>query len=347
MNARRVTLVDVAKRASVSVATVSRALNDDPQISKETRRHVRRIAKELKYVPNVTARNLVLQSSATLGLITPDVTDPNHGLVVTGFQQRASERGYSVVLSNGFWDADTERRAFGEFAAHRVAAVAVMGSVLPQRQVKRLLAPSPVLFVGSEHVPARGAVDQTRGCLRPNDRDGMNQVVEHLVERGYRNVAYVSGSWGATRIIRHRALVSALADRGLREPVVYRADEAYGEGLHDVVAQIGEDRPEVVVCYDDMTALRLIDELRVRGLRVPADMSVVGFDDIPFARISNPRLTTVSQSSDVLGRLTVDMLLSALEHGRLPQSQLMPVTLVVRETTPGPPSRTSTKVKRP
>ena len=155
MTPRRVTLVDVAERASVSVATVSRALSGDPQISEATQTRVRQIADDLKYVPNVTARSLVMQSSSTFGLMTPDVTDPIHAQVVTGFQQQAAEHGYSVVLANGFWDPDTERRALREFAAHRVAAVAVMGSVLPHAEVKRIMSPSPVLFIGSEHVPSQ------------------------------------------------------------------------------------------------------------------------------------------------------------------------------------------------
>ena len=335
MSPRRVTLVDVAQRAAVSVATVSRALSGDPQISEATQSRVRRIADDLKYVPNVTARSLVLQSSATFGLMTPDVTDPIHAQVVTGFQRQAAEQGYAVILSNGFWDPGTERRALREFAAHRVAAIAVMGSVLSQVEVKRLLAPSPVLFIASEHVPVNGGdLDVARGCLRPDDRDGMRQVVDHLIERGYRSVAYVSGSSGATQIIRRDALVAALAERGRPAPIVHSANEVDAAGLRAVVTEIGESRPDVIVCYDDKTALLLMDELRSAGSRVPDDVAVVGFDDIPFARISNPRLTTVSQRADDLGRTSVDLLLSTIERGKLPVSQLMPVTLVVRETTP-------------
>ena len=347
MSPRRVTLVDVAKRAAVSVATVSRALSGDPQISEATQSRVRRIADDLKYVPNVAARSLVLQSSATFGLMTPDVTDPIHAQVVTGFQQQAAEQGYSVILSNGFWDPGTERRALREFAAHRVAAVAVMGSVLFQPEVKRLLSPSPVLFIGSEHVPASGGdLDMARGCLRPDDRDGMKQVVDHLIERGYHSVAYVSGASGATQFIRRDALVAALTDRGRAELVVHTADEVDAGGLQPIAVRIRQSRPDVVVCYDDKTALLLMDELRTAGVMVPRDVAVVGFDDIPFARISNPRLTTVSQRADDLGRTSVDLLLSTIERGRLPVSQLMPVTLVVRETTPGPFKSTHKKDRR-
>src|SRR6478736_3589669 len=320
---RRVTLADLAERASVSVATVSRALSGDPQISQATQSRIRQIAADLKYVPNVAARSLVLQSTATFGLMTPDVTDPIHGQVVTGFQQQAAEHGYSVILSNGFWDADVERRALREFAAHRVAGVVVMGSVLPQIEVRRLLSPSPVLFIASEHVHSKGGdLDLAGGCLRPDDHDGMRQVVDHLIERGYRKVAYVSGSSGATQIIRHDALVAALRERGVGEPAVHRADEVDAAGLRVVAAKIRQSRPDVVVCYDDKTALLLMDELRAAGVRVPHDVGIVGFDDIPFARISNPRLTTVSQRADDLGRSSVGLLLSAVERGKLPATQL-------------------------
>ena len=196
-----------------------------------------------------------------------------------------------------------------------------MGSVLPQAEVKRLMSPSPVLFIGSEHVPPAGAdLDLARGCLRPDDRDGMRQVVDHLIERGYRSVAYVSGSSGATQIIRRDALIAALAEHGRgrtgRVPCRRRRRRRASRGRDARSATI---RPDVVVCYDDKTALFLMDELRSAGVTVPADVGIVGFDDTPFARISNPRLTTVSQRSDDLGRISVDFLLSTLERGKLPR----------------------------
>jgi DNA-binding LacI/PurR family transcriptional regulator len=124
---------------------------------------------------------------------------------------------------------------------------------------------------------------------------------------------------------------------------VHRVDDVDAGDLRAVAATIRRSRPDVVVCYDDKTALFLMDELRSAGVQVPNDVGVVGFDDTPFARIANPRLTTVSQRSDDLGRISVDFLLTTIERGRLPVSQLMPVTLVIRETTPGPTKRTRKK----
>jgi LacI family transcriptional regulator len=161
-------------------------------------------------------------------------------------------------------------------------------------------------------------------------------VVAHIIERGYRSVAYVSGSLGATERIRREAFLSAMSARRRPKPTVHRADDLDVAGLRAIAAEISRSRPDIVVCYDDKTALLLMDELRSVGVRIPDDVGVVGFDDIPFARISNPRLTTVSQQSDDLGRVCVDFLLETLQSGKLPKSQLMPVSLVVRETTPGP-----------
>jgi LacI family transcriptional regulator len=233
-----------------------------------------------------------------------------------------------------------------EFAAHRVAGVVAMGCELPQAEVRRLLAPSPVLFIGSEHVPAKGELDLPRGCLRPDDHSGMQQVVEHLIDRGYGDIAYVSGSSGATQISRHDALVAALGEHGRDLSAVHQPDVVDTAGMRVVAAKIRRSRPDVVVCYDDKTALLLMDELRAAGVGVPHEVGIVGFDDIPFARISNPRLTTVSQRADDLGRGSVGLLLTAVERGKLPPTQLMPVTLVVRETTPGPSRRASKKGTR-
>ena len=240
-----------------------------------------------------------------------------------------------MILANGLRDADTERRELWEFAAHRVAALTAMGTVLAPKEVVGLVAPSPVILIGSDHVPTRGTrYDLPKGCLRPDDRDGMRQVVSHLAAQGYRRIAFVVAASGAGDALRLAALREALAEMGLEPPTVYRAERVDPERLAPVAARLRADRPDVAVCYDDQTALHLMDALRTVGLSVPRDLAVVGFDDIPYARIANPRLTTVAQHAEDLGRACVDLLLGALDGHALPRSHALPVTLVVRETTP-------------
>jgi LacI family transcriptional regulator len=330
---RRATLGDVASAASVSVATASRSMRDDMQISIQTRRRVQAVAEQLGYVANATARNLKLRRSTTLGLMTPDVTDPIHGQIATGFQQRAAELGYSVILANGFNQDTVELQALADFVAHQVAGVVLMGSVLRPTAAARFLRPSAAVFIESEYLSRSGSCgDLKRGCIRTDDCDGIRQLVEHLTDCGHRSIAYFGEHHRASGHLRLRALSDQLTERGLPELSAHEPTED-GEAMADVARRIAADAPDAVVCYDDKLALNLIDALRTAGVRVPADIAVTGFDDIPFARISNPRLTTVTQESEHLGMLGVEMLVTTLDTGHVPQSRMLPVRLVVREST--------------
>ncbi len=330
---RRSTLGDVARVASVSVSTASRSLRGDEQISVETRRRVQDVADQLGYVPNAAARNLKLRRSTTLGLMTPDVTDPIHGQIATGFQQRAAELGYSVILANGFNRSEVELRALADFVAHQVAGVVLMGSVLRPLSAARKLGPSAAVFIESEYLSRSGSLgDLRRGCIRTDDCDGIRQVVEHLAQSGYRSIAYFCEHRRASGHLRLRALRGQLAERGLPEPSTYEAPDGE-DATVEVARRIATNAPDAIVCYDDKLALNLIDALRAADVRVPTDIAVTGFDDIPFARISNPRLTTVTQESEHLGMLGVEMLVATLNTGRTPPSRTLPARLVVREST--------------
>lgn len=333
-HARRTTLADVARAAGVSVSTASRSLRGDARIAEPTRARVNEIAEQLGYVPHVAARNLVLRRSHTLGLMIPDVTDPIHGQIVTGFQMRAAELGYSVILANGFHDVAVERRALAEFAAHRVEGAVLMGSVLRQSAAVRALRPGIAVFVDSEHLDEFGYhEDLPLGCLRTDDGDGMAQVVRYLIDEGYELVAFLGGTPLATEAMRRRALTAALREAGRPDPLIYLAEGGTAGLSPPLAEQIVAGGAQVVVCYDDKLALHLIDALRTIGVRVPDDVGVIGFDDIPFSRISNPRLTTVAQASEELGILGAGMLADAIRTGSVPASRSIPATLVVREST--------------
>lgn len=330
---RRVTIEDVARLARVSAATVSRALKDSPLISRQTRRRVSRAARRLGYVPNQAARSLVTRTTHTLGLMIPDVTDPIHGQIVTGFQQEAAARGYTVIMANGLADPAVERRALRVFLAQRADGVALMGSVLRQRPVRALLRPAPVVFISGEHPTLAGyRGDLAAGCIRANDIEGIHDVVRHLLEAGYRRIAYFNGPPRASNATRRETVIRALRAAGVRPPVEF-GPVGPASPPDGVAARIARHPPEALICYDDKLALNIIDALRALGVRVPGDLAVVGFDDIPFAAMANPRLTTVSQRSTEMGRVAARMLCRALETGDLPPSVTLPVRLIVREST--------------
>ncbi len=332
---RRVTIEDVARVARVSPATVSRALKGSRLISQDTRRRVAHAARRLGYVPNQAARSLVTRITRTLGLMVPDVTDPIHGQVVTGFEQEAAACGYTVIMANGFSDPVRERRALQVFLAHRADGVALMGSVLRQSQVRTLVRPAPVVFIAGEHPSLAGyAADLPRGSIRADDRAGMEAVVDHLLEAGYRRIAYFNGPSFASNRTRRAATIRALKQAGVAGRLVeFVWDGHVRRSVESSAVRIARERPDAVICYDDKLALNTIDALRAHGLRAPRDVAVVGFDDIPFAAIANPRLTTVAQRSVEMGRMAVTMLRGALETGTIPRSVTFSVQLVVREST--------------
>ncbi len=329
---RRITLREVAFAAGVSVATVSRALNDDPQISAGTRERVAATAEALGYVPDLAARSLAVRASRTFGLMIPDTTDPIHGTVVAGFEAAAHAAGYTVIIANSLGDAARERRAVREFRAHRADGLALMGSVLDLEAVAIMVRPSPVVFLNSERLKGGIPVQLPLGCLRPDEPDGIRQLVDHLADEGCRRIAYVGvRDRPGSDTVRKQAYEAIVAERFGTAPI---SEFSFLPGHHaELAAELRDAGVDGVIAYDDRVALHVLDGFRMVGVSVPGDVAVAGFDDIPFAAISNPRLTTVVQPAAEMGELAVAELLGAIATGEPSASRVLPVRLIVREST--------------
>jgi LacI family transcriptional regulator len=333
---RRVTLRVVADTVGVSVATVSRALNADPQISTGTRERVVAVADELGYVPDAAARSLAIRRSRVMGLMVPDATDPVHGTLIAGFERAAGAAGYTVIVATSGGDAARERRALREFLAHRADGIALMGSVLDHDNDHAASRghSSPVVLLNSERLDGDGAAPLPRGALRPDEPDGMRQIAEHLVEQGCRAFAYVTGDRPASGQLRAEALRAEVRRRVGRDLV---ASLTWDEDRRaEIARELVDAGADAVVGYDDRVAIGLLDGFRSIGVRVPEDVAVVGFDDIPFAQLVNPRLTTVRQAAGEMGALAVELLQDALLTGSLAPSRMLPVHRGVRETSVRP-----------
>jgi LacI family transcriptional regulator len=332
---RRVVLADVARLAGTSEATASRALKDDPRIGEATRAAVRAAASTLGYVPNAAARSLRAHRTQILGLLLDDLADPTHGEVAAGFEAAAAEEGFVVFIMTGFHDAARERRALRTFIEHRADGICLASCVSDPAEVYRQLPAERVVFVQPDYAGlADGAGPPAHGAIRSDDASGVAAAIRHLVGLGYRRIAYVGAGATASDLVRRAAASETIADFAM-EPL--RIHDAGPSGWCDpaaVARQLGEDPPEAVICYDDKLALAVVDALRGVGLEVPADIAVVGFDGIPLAYRARPRLTTVSVPSADIGRRAAEMLIAADRDGRMPRSEVMPVELVVGESTP-------------
>jgi DNA-binding LacI/PurR family transcriptional regulator len=331
---RRVTLADVAARARVSRATASRALAGDARISGPTRAQVVAAAEALRYVPNAAARSLRVRSTRTLGLLLADLGDPVHGQVAAGFEHEASRHGYTVVIVAGSNVPDHERAAIGVFVRHATDGIALVSSVLDPAEARELAGPGrPLVIVQPDHPSVlRRRADPPDGLIQTDDAGGVEAATWHLVNAGHRRIGYLGAGGRPSDTVRAEAVSRVVAEAGLAVlPTVTLADDAWRDPT-GVAAALPEPPPDAVVCYDDKLALALLDGLRSQGVRVPDEVSVVGFDGIPFASLSNPRLTTVSTPTHEMGRLAARILVDAIAQGRLPAGRILPTELVVRES---------------
>jgi DNA-binding LacI/PurR family transcriptional regulator len=332
---RRILLKDVAQRANVSGSTASRALADDRRISLATRLAVKTAAAELLYVPNAAARSLRVRRTRTLGLLLPDLRDPVHGQVASAFEQEARQQGYSVMVVAGERDLVRERLALRIFAEHGTDGVAIVSSVLSPKELRERVDPDRLVLVWPDHrsLPRRDG-PRIPGVVQTDDASGVRAAVEHLVDGGCRVVAYVASGVRASNTNRATTVADTLRSRGIAAPMrtfVGGVDAWRDPG--DLAAEIAANLPEALVCYDDLLALGLMDALRDHGIRVPDDVWIVGFDGIPFAGISNPRLTTVAVPSAEMGQIAASSLIRAVHDGVLPDGVMLPVEIVVREST--------------
>lgn len=332
---RRVTLHDVGRAAGVSASTASRALGGDPIISLPTRERVRQAAERLDYVPNATARSLRRRATRTLGLLLPDVSDPVFGQVAAGFGREAAARGYSVIVVAGFTDPAEERRALRLFTEQRTDGVAVVSSILDPAEVLALARSDRVVFAQAEHPSLAGyRNDVPVGSIRSDDAAGVTAAVRYLLSAGYAQIGYVGVGATASDMTRHDAAEQALRAAGARPLRRFDAGPEDWRSAEAVARSVARDLPDAVICFDDKLALALMDGLRACGIEVPRDVAVVGFDGIPFAAVSNPRLTTIATPSVEIGQIAVRMLIGAIERGEMGPSVVLPVELVIRESAP-------------
>lgn len=332
---RRVVLADVARLAGTSEATASRALKHDPRIGEATRAAVHAAALKLGYVPNAAARSLRARRTHILGLLLDDLADPVHGKVAAGFEEAAAAEGYAVFIMTGLHDPEREQRALTAFVEHRADGIVVASCVSDPADVLAQVPADRVLFVQPDYPGlANGGEVPIRGVLRTDDSAGVAATVRHLVERGYRRITYVGpGSW-ASDTMRRAAGAATLEGLG-HGPMRFLDAGVHGWRDASAVAQtLAADPPDAVLCYDDKLALALLDALRSTRLVVPDDLALVGFDGIPAARQSWPRLTTVDVPSVEVGRRAVEMLMASVRDGLMPTSEVLPVTLVIGDSTP-------------
>jgi LacI family transcriptional regulator len=333
-------LKDVAEAAGVHVGTASRALDArrSAMVRAETVARVRRAADDLGYRVNRMARGLKMSRSFTIGMLIPDITNPFFPPVVRGAEDCLADGGYTLVLANTDNDEAKERRLLAGMLELQVDGLLLAMARRRDPLVEELrMGPTPLVLVN--RTIDRGGVS----AVIPDDQAGMTLAVEHLHQLGHRRVGHVAGpldtSTGARRAAGFAAAATALH---LPKPRVTRAT-AFAEGAgRDAAAAFfaeGGHRTTGIVAANDLIALGTIEAAEDAGLRCPEDVSVVGFNDMPFVDRFRPPLTTVRIPEYEIGRRAAALLLSRIQHPeQRPETILIAAELVVRGST-APPSR--------
>lgn len=330
-----VSIKDIARAAGVSHSTVSRALADSPLIGKERKELVRRLAREMGYSPDASARSLVRGHTHTVGVVVTTIADPFSAEVLDGIEGEAYGNGYSIVLATSHDEFEREIAAVETLRSKRVDAVIVISSRVGALHRDRLDAAGVPVILLNTHSRTPG---KQTFSVRVDDVHGARLATEHLLSLGHRRIAHIGGPIGHSPTAdRQAGYGAALSAAGVAvDPALVVAGagrlESGEQALHALRALA--DPPTAVFCYNDMTAIGLLAASRRDGIRVPHDLAVVGFDDIPFASYMAPALTTVAQPKFEMGQRAIRMALALMSGGAEGMEDvLLTGRLVIRETT--------------
>jgi DNA-binding LacI/PurR family transcriptional regulator len=335
-----VSIKDIAKAAGVSHSTVSRALADSSLVSAETKARIQALARDMGYSPDAQARSLVVGRTQTIGVVVTTIADPFIAEVVQAVESTAHEHGYTVILASSMSEPEREVAAVEMLHSKRVDGVIVTSSrvgALYHAYLERLAVPIVLLNSHSEQT------GRYTFSIAIDDRHGAHLATQHLTEQGHRRIAYVTGPANHSDDLQRRAgYRDALSAAGLGfdpDLVIAGTGRADGGELCLPLLLSLDQPPTAVFCYNDMTAIGLLRAARMAGKRVPDDLAVVGFDDIPFASYIRPPLTTIAQPKRQMGQQAMEMVLALMDDGGGRREDVANVVvrgaLVVRESSVG------------
>ncbi len=327
-------LEEIAKLSGVSRSTVSRVVNNDPNVSSVTRERVMQVVKRVNYTPNAAARGLAVGHTHVLGLVIPMgvaalFTDPYFPILIQGVSSACNSREYSVML----WLAEPEyeRRMIRQIMYSGLVDAVIVSSMLLNDSLVQALGDGglPFMLVG------RHPTDAHASYVDADNLGGAREAVTHLLRMGRTRVATITGPQnmiaGADRLAGYLA---ALRDRAVvSDPSLIVEGDFTEAGGYLAMQQLLSRRPDAVFAASDMMAIGAMRALREASLRVPEDVALVGFDDLPQAARTEPPLTTVRQPVYRLGATAVDSLLDLIDHpGSSPRRIVLPTELVVRSS---------------
>lgn len=328
------TINDIAKMAGVSVATVSRVMNNKAKgVGEETRQKVLKVIEECQYKPSAAARGLATKSSKIIGVVIPDITNPFYSRLATGVEDGASRLGYHTIICNGGNDVEKELSYIDFLTNHYVSGIIYNNFRTANSKTKRAINNSevPRVYIDTK--------DNSKNSINMyiDNKQAMREMIDYLVKMGHRRIAFIGGpndSYSSEQ--RYLGYKEALAEHGIAyEPDLY-LDGGY-ENPEDInwIKQLFQRNTHItaVACCNDLIAVAVYEVFRQMGIKVGTDISVVGFDDIKLATILMPKLTTVHQPCYTMGVESARVLIDRIE-GRNAYSKdyIFDTEIVIRDS---------------
>ncbi len=329
------TLKELAARARVHPSTVSRVMNQDPslRIAQETRARIEALLRETEYRPNGVARGLKLRQTLVLAVVIPDITNPFFGSLFRGIEDGAGPRGYQVLLCNTDGSPDRQRAHLQALMARRVDGIILASSFLKDPAVR---------WLRHQHVPYALVNRYSDEGLDPfvgsDDIAGARLATQHLIGLGHTRIGHLAGQpTVSTGVLRRRGYQEAMAEAGLAVPTEVVAESGFVEegGTRALERLLSlRERPTAVFAVTDMVAIGAYSLALSVGLRVPEDLAIVGYNDIPLAGRLGPGLTTVHVPIHEFGSAAARLLLEQISSGQVaPKRVVYSPQLVVRGST--------------
>ncbi len=329
------TMEDVASRAGVSRALVSLVMRNSPKVSERSRVAVLEAAEELGYRRNLMAHHLASRRTMTIGLVLNDLHNPFFAEMTDGIHEAALEAGYRIVINTGLRSLAGEKAAIDTFLEFRTDGIILVGSELSEDELEALASETNLV------VAARVSTADSYDTVSIDDRLGAQMVVDHLVDLGHCRIAHIDGGSGAGARKRRQGYKAAMEQRGLSKHVrIVTGEYSEQAGTVGVAKLLSEgEMPTAIFAANDLMATGVLDRLQFEGLKVPDDVSLVGFDNTAVAALHQMSLTTVDQPCELLGQLAARYLIERLDEEREEAlHHLLKPSLVCRSTS-GPVSR--------
>lgn len=339
-----VTILDVARLARCSITTVSRVLNNSShKVNEETRKRVLEAIQQLDYRPNALAKSLLSKRTMTLGAVVPDISNPYYAEVVRGIQDTADQEGYTVLIQNTDRSSNRLRRGIHILREKNVDGFIFTGGLHGMERIGELLCEL------KERTVVIGRLEEDFPSVRVDNEQASILAVEHLVQKGYYRIAYVSGAlYSTTMVDRLEGFRKALQQFNLPElPGYIQEGKQTLQSGYEAMRRLLSlpEKPEAILFANDQMLFGAMKALSEEKLRVPRDFAVIGFDNVPLCSYFEPTITSIEIPKYELGQSAAKLLFNLIRGERIQNPLWFPVRLIERDSTAGSKSRSMDRQK--